>query len=59
MRKKYNCLILEDNPYGELRFRGEDVAAIKSFDDEGRVMYVGSFSKNSFARYESWIFDLP
>lgn len=43
--KKYNCLILEDNPYGELRFRGEDVAAIKSFDDEGRVMYVGSFSK--------------
>lgn len=45
LAKKYNCLILEDNPYGELRFRGEDVPAIKSFDTEGRVMYVGSFSK--------------
>lgn len=43
--KKYDCLILEDNPYGELRFKGEDVATIKSFDDEGRVIYVGSFSK--------------
>ncbi len=45
LAKKHNCLILEDNPYGELRFRGEDVPAIKSFDTEGRVMYVGSFSK--------------
>lgn len=45
LAKKYNCLILEDNPYGELRFRGEGVPAIKSFDTEGRVMYVGSFSK--------------
>lgn len=45
LAKKYNCLILEDNPYGELRFRGEDVPAIKSFDTEGRVMHVGSFSK--------------
>ncbi len=43
--KKYDCLILEDNPYGELRFRGEDVPTMKSFDDEGRVIYVGSFSK--------------
>lgn len=42
---RYNCLILEDNPYGELRFRGEHIPTIKSFDNEGRVIYVGSFSK--------------
>ena len=45
LAKKYDCLILEDNPYGELRFRGETLPAIKSMDTEGRVIYVGSFSK--------------
>ena len=29
-------LILEDNPYGELRYEGEPVASIKSLDSEGR-----------------------
>ena len=42
---KYNIAILEDNPYGELRFAGEDVPTIKSMDAEGRVLYAGSFSK--------------
>ena len=42
---KYDCLILEDNPYGELRYRGEAIPTIKSMDTEGRVIYVGSFSK--------------
>lgn len=42
---KYNVLILEDNPYGELRFAGEDIPTIKSMDTEGRVIYCGSFSK--------------
>ena len=27
---KYGIIILEDNPYGELRFRGEDLPTIKS-----------------------------
>ena len=43
--KKYGVPILEDNPYGELRFSGEDVPTIKSMDDEGVVIYSGSFSK--------------
>jgi 2-aminoadipate transaminase len=43
--KKYRVPILEDNPYGELRFSGEDVPTIKSMDDEGIVAYTGSFSK--------------
>lgn len=42
---KYNIAILEDNPYGELRFAGETVPTIKSMDTEGRVLYAGSFSK--------------
>lgn len=45
LAKKYRVPILEDNPYGELRFSGVDVPTIKSMDDEGIVAYTGSFSK--------------
>ena len=37
--------ILEDNPYGELRFRGEALAPLAALDDEGMVIYLGTFSK--------------
>ncbi|MBR0307322.1 MAG: PLP-dependent aminotransferase family protein [Mogibacterium sp.] len=43
--KKYQIMIIEDNPYGQLRFGGEEVPSIKSFDTEGLVCYSGSFSK--------------
>lgn len=42
---KYGVVIIEDNPYGELRFNGEDIPSIKFFDKTGNVIYVGSFSK--------------
>ena len=45
LAKKYGVLILEDNPYGDLRFSGEHVPAIKSFDEEGIVLYAASLSK--------------
>ena len=45
LAKKYGVLILEDNPYGELRFSGRDVPTIKSIDEEGIVIYCGSYSK--------------
>ena len=45
LAKKHDVIILEDNPYGELRFSGEDVPTIKSLDTEGRVVYCSSFSK--------------
>ncbi len=45
LAEKHDFYILEDNPYGELRYRGEDVATIKSMDETGRVIYAGSFSK--------------
>ena len=43
--KKYGIMILEDNPYGELRFAGKNIPSIKSFDDEGIVIYCSTFSK--------------
>ena len=45
LAKKYGVVILEDNPYGELRFAGEDVPTYKSFDSDGIVIYCSSFSK--------------
>lgn len=42
---KYNVIILEDDPYFELRYSGEFVPSIKSFDDKGIVIYCGSYSK--------------
>ncbi|MBQ8349830.1 MAG: PLP-dependent aminotransferase family protein [Ruminococcus sp.] len=42
---KYDFIILEDDPYGELRFAGETIPSIKSLDTEGRVIYSSTFSK--------------
>ena len=41
----YDLLLIEDDPYGLLRFEGEPVPLIKSLDHEDRVIYLGSFSK--------------
>lgn len=45
LAKKYDVIILEDNPYGDLRFEGENIPSIKTLDTDGRVIYAGSFSK--------------
>lgn len=42
---KHGVMIIEDNPYGEIRFSGERVPSIKSLDREGIVIYITSFSK--------------
>ena len=42
---KYGVPILEDDPYGQIRFNGQDVPPIKTFDTEGAVIYAGSLSK--------------
>ncbi|MDD4316209.1 MAG: PLP-dependent aminotransferase family protein [Clostridia bacterium] len=42
---KYKLVLLEDDPYCELRYDGERVPSIKSFDKEGYVLYNISFSK--------------
>lgn len=43
--KQAGIVILEDNPYGDLRFSGSHVPAIKTMDTEGIVCYCGTFSK--------------
>ena len=43
--RDHGVVILEDNPYGDLRVSGEDVPSIKSLDREGVVVYAGTFSK--------------
>ena len=45
LSEKYDFYVLEDNPYFELRFKGETLPSIKSMDESGRVIYAGSFSK--------------
>lgn len=45
LAKKYGVIILEDNPYGELRVAGTAVPTLKSMDTEDIVVYAGSFSK--------------
>ena len=45
LAREYDVMVLEDNPYGELRFEGEIQPAIQSFDTDGRVMFLGTFSK--------------
>lgn len=45
LAKQYGVIILEDNPYGDLRVAGENIPTIKSIDTEGIVIYAGSFSK--------------
>lgn len=43
--KKYGVLILEDNPYGAIRFTEEHVPSIKSLDEDDMVIYAASLSK--------------
>jgi len=45
LASEYDFIILEDDPYGELRYVGDHIAPIKKFDDEGRVVYMSTFSK--------------
>ncbi|HOU10004.1 MAG TPA: PLP-dependent aminotransferase family protein [Clostridiales bacterium] len=45
LAKARGVMILEDNPYGDLRVMGEHLPSIKSMDTEGIVIYAGSFSK--------------
>jgi len=42
---KYEIPVIEDNPYGELRFEGEILPSLKSMDPKGLVIFLGTFSK--------------
>ena len=45
LANEYGVVVAEDDPYRDLRYRGEDLPPIQSFDENGWVVYLGSFSK--------------
>lgn len=45
LARAHGIAILEDNPYGELRFRGEAPPSLLSLDTSGLVIHLGTFSK--------------
>ena len=42
---QYDFPVLEDDPYGELRYDGDKVPSLKSMDTKGNIIFLGSFSK--------------
>ena len=42
---RYDLLVLEDDPYRDIRYSGEDLPPIKCFDTTDHVVMAGSFSK--------------
>lgn len=42
---RYEVPVIEDNPYGELRYEGETLPSLKSMDTKDLVVYLGTFSK--------------
>ena len=45
LASKYGVVIAEDDPYRDLRYAGQPLPPIQSFDEEGWVVYMSSFSK--------------
>src|SRR5262245_743490 len=41
----HGLVVVEDDPYGKLRYRGDDIPPIKHWDDAGQVVYASTFSK--------------
>ena len=53
---RFAVAVLEDNPYGELRFEGEHLPTVKSFDTQGYVLCTGTFSKTFCPGYRiGWV----
>ncbi len=46
--RRANALIVEDDYDGEFRYEGEPVEPLQSLDREGRVLYIGTFSRTLF-----------
>lgn len=45
LARAHRALVVEDNPYRELRFEGPPASPLMSLDREGRVIYLSTFSK--------------
>ena len=42
---EYDIVIVEDDPYGKLRYGIDHIKPIKAYDDTGHVIYMSTFSK--------------
>lgn len=45
LANRYDIVIIEDNPYSDICFSGNKLPPLKSFDTQGRVIYISTFSK--------------
>lgn len=60
LAKEYKVPVIEDNPYGELIFEGTTHPSIKSFDKDGWVIYLGTYSKTFCPGFRiGWICAAP
>jgi 2-aminoadipate transaminase len=42
---EHDTFLVEDDPYGKLRFEGDELPKLSVLDKEDRVLYLGTFSK--------------
>lgn len=60
LANKYDVAIIEDNPYGELRYEKEALPSVKSFDTEDRIIFLGTFSKTFAPGLRiGWVYAAP
>jgi DNA-binding transcriptional MocR family regulator len=45
LSQRFRTPIIEDDPYGLLRYEGENIPPVKAHDANGGIIYLGSFSK--------------
>ena len=45
LSRRFRVPILEDDPYGELRYEGESIVPMASLNKDGLVIYLSTFSK--------------
>lgn len=57
--KRHNAFILEDDYDSEYRYEGKPIAAVQGLDTEGRVIYMGTFSKTLFPALRLGFLVLP
>jgi 2-aminoadipate transaminase len=54
---EFDLMVIEDDPYGELRYTGDKLPALKALDHEERVIYLGTFSKTLVPGFRvAWTF---
>ena len=45
LAEAYDTMVVSDNPYSELRYKGEPLTPLLNYDDGTHVIYLGTFSK--------------